>query len=188
MNSQFRMEMPVFPGDCTISYPYRRYLEKSLDLETSKLYAEWWKIAPSFSVGWFSQSLDKVTGYTGWQYGISIPVWFWAPAGKIQYSRRSVEIARNNLEFERTRMSSRILKLRVQFERSRKTLDFYDNTVLAQAGDLIKTAETSYKAGEIDIFDYLVIVNQGFSIRFDYLDALNKYNQSVIQINKLYGK
>jgi cobalt-zinc-cadmium resistance protein CzcA len=46
----------------------------------------------------------------------------------------------------------------------------------------------SYDKGQIDLFEFIMLVSNAFEIQEEYLDALNKYNQSVIQINKLLGK
>ena len=50
---------------------------------------------------------------------------------------------------------------------------------------IIKTAEQSFKHGEIDFFQYIQSIETATEIQLTYLDNLNKYNQTVIAINYL---
>ena len=52
---------------------------------------------------------------------------------------------------------------------------------------MISSAEKSYRAGEINLFQYIFALNEAFSLQLEYLEALNGYNQTVIQINRLLG-
>ena len=51
--------------------------------------------------------------------------------------------------------------------------------------EIIKTAEASYKHGEIDFFQYLQSIETAKEIELDYLENLNNYNKTIIAINYL---
>ena len=46
----------------------------------------------------------------------------------------------------------------------------------------------SYLAGNIDYVEYVLNLDKALSIKSNYLQTLNDYNQSIIAIDKLLGK
>ena len=62
-------------------------------------------------------------------------------------------------------------------------LQFYEATGLKQADEIIKTATLSYNAGEISFAELSQFLTQAIDTKKNYLEVLNKYNQSVIQFN-----
>jgi cobalt-zinc-cadmium resistance protein CzcA len=57
-----------------------------------------------------------------------------------------------------------------------------------QAAEIIKAANESYGVGEISYADYSQYLTQAIDIQKNYLDNLNNYNQSVIQLNYFLNK
>jgi len=58
---------------------------------------------------------------------------------------------------------------------------FYENSGLKQSEEIIKAALLSYQAGEISFAEMSQFFTQAIDIKKNYLQALNEYNQSVIQ-------
>jgi heavy metal efflux system protein len=53
---------------------------------------------------------------------------------------------------------------------------------------IIDQATKSYKAGAIDYLDYIQSLSRALTIKQNYLDALNNYNQTIISIDYITGK
>ena len=53
------------------------------------------------------------------------------------------------------------------------------------ANEILKTAISSYKNGEIDFFEYIQSIESVKQIKLDYLSHLNTYNQIALAINYL---
>ena len=62
-------------------------------------------------------------------------------------------------------------------------LHFYETTGLGQADAIIKAANIAYRAGEISFADLSQFLTQAIDIQRNYLEVLNQYNQSAIQLN-----
>ena len=58
----------------------------------------------------------------------------------------------------------------------------------AEADMIIEQSTRSYKAGALDYLDYILSLNRALSIKQNYLDALNGYNQTIISIDFITGK
>ena len=183
-----RMEVPTLPSNGMEDNLTMDFLESSLKYEKANLRKESWKLAPSFNIGWFTQSLDRVEPFTGWTYGISLPVWFWVPMGKIKSAKIRRDIAYNEIENGLHHLNSRWFRYRKDLEKAEFTLSYFDEKGLALSLSMISSAEKSYRAGEINLFQYIFTLNEAFSLQIEYLDALNSYNQTVIRIYRLLGK
>jgi heavy metal efflux system protein len=57
-----------------------------------------------------------------------------------------------------------------------------------EAEIIIDQASRSYKAGALDYLDYVLTLNRALTIRQNYLDALNSFNQTIISIEYVTGK
>jgi cobalt-zinc-cadmium resistance protein CzcA len=66
-----------------------------------------------------------------------------------------------------------------------ESLHYFSNEGELLSEEIIKTANLSFKHGEIDFFQYIQSIENGFAIKLSYLENLNNYNQTVIEINNL---
>ena len=167
--------------------PNVRHLSENVDLQRLKVKKESWSAAPSFTIGWFTQSIDDVANYTGFQYGLSIPLWLWVPAGRIQAAKINRDIAVNNYEFGKKRFTGEVERLFRQMEKQQLTLEYYERSALKQSALLIESAEKSYQSGEIDYFEYILSLGEAFTLQLEYLGELSSFNQTVIDIDNLIG-
>jgi len=163
-------------------------LDSYLEMERSVLRKESWKLAPSFSVGWFTQSLDEVKPYTGWQYGISVPIWLWTPISRIRTARINRDIAMNEVEFGRLKFRHDLYAAGKELDKASGVLKYFEEKGIMLSESMIRSAATSYLTGEIGLLQYIIILNEAFDIRMEYLDAILEYNLQVIHIKQLLGK
>ncbi|HPS49804.1 MAG TPA: CusA/CzcA family heavy metal efflux RND transporter [Bacteroidales bacterium] len=183
-----RLTTVMKPGLNSENSIYLHYLDLQVDYQKANLRKESWSAAPAFNIGWFTQSIDQMGDYTGFQYGLSIPVWFWVPAGKIQSAKINREIALNEREIGKRQLALELDRLSKSLDQHRSNLDYYEQAALNQSEGMIESAEKSYHAGEIDYFDYVISLGEAFSIQYDYITELGAYNQTVIEINRLIGE
>jgi cobalt-zinc-cadmium resistance protein CzcA len=67
-------------------------------------------------------------------------------------------------------------------------LTYYESTGLAQAEKIIKSSNLAYRGGEISFAELTQYLTQAIDIQRNYLDVLNQYNQSAIQLNFYLNK
>ena len=68
-------------------------------------------------------------------------------------------------------------------KKDEELLTYYETTGLAQADAIIKAANIAYRAGEVSFADLSQFLTQAIDIQRNYLEVLNQYNQSAIQLN-----
>jgi heavy metal efflux system protein len=59
---------------------------------------------------------------------------------------------------------------------------------MPEADLIIDQATLSYKAGALDYLDFVLTINRALTIKQNYLDAMNNYNQTLISIDYITGK
>jgi cobalt-zinc-cadmium resistance protein CzcA len=63
-----------------------------------------------------------------------------------------------------------------------KQIEYFKKHALVQAYELIKTAGTQFEKEEIDYFEYIQGISTGLNLKKDYLETINQYNQTAIQL------
>lgn len=142
---------------------------------------------PGLSVGYLNQQIDGTAGLQGLQFGVGIPIFFWAKQGHVQAAKIGRQQAFSMLQDQQLRVGSDIQK---QLKNARKYLAevaWYEAQGLKMAEVLSASAHKSYQNGEIDYIEYMNSVDQVITLKKGYLDALNLYNTAAIEVQYLTG-
>ena len=167
--------------------PAMRALNQQINVLEASVKNEKMKAFPDLKVGYFNQSIDHTKGFQGWQVAVKVPLWYWSYDGNIQASKIQQEIAQNTLDYEQKSLYLRMQQMQQRIEKYRGSVNFYEEAALAQSDQLILVANMSYYEGEIGYIEYINNVRDAIQIKLEYLDALNNYNQTVIEIEYLLG-
>ncbi|MCH5688854.1 hypothetical protein LWM68_34125 [Niabella sp. W65] len=66
-------------------------------------------------------------------------------------------------------------------------IDFYRNTAIPQANLLITTSQRAFEAGELDYYQLSQSINNAVDVRKQYIELLNQYNQTAIELELIAG-
>jgi len=156
---------------------------------------------PDLSVGYFSQTLQGVQDvnsvprtfgsgdrFSGIQAGITMPLWYKPFAAKVKAAGIRQNIAQTNAEAYSKTLASNYRSLLDEYDKYSKSVDFYEQQAVPEAGYIIEQSGRSYKAGAMDYLDYILNLNRALTIKQNYLDALNSYIQTIINIEYISGK
>lgn len=160
------------------------------------------KLMPDLMVGYFNQSLNgpnqDINGnlvtygsgdrFTGFQVGISIPIF----GAKSQASAiRTIELKKQENEAlaqsVNNELEGRLQSLLQQYYKFQNSLSYYQTNALPQAELILNQAQKGFQSGDIGYVEYTQGLNRSLSVRFNYLDILNQYNQTIIQIEFISG-
>ncbi|WP_019038062.1 CusA/CzcA family heavy metal efflux RND transporter [Psychroflexus tropicus] len=142
------------------------------------------ELLPGISASYFLRSNSAIDqNFNGYQIGLNIPLLFFGDRSKIKsanINERAKEAALEDAKISLKQEQSQLVnRLTVQ----QKALNTYQENQLKMADELLKTAQLSYKAGEIDFFRYVQTLEQAQRIQLDYLTKLREYNQTIIDLN-----
>lgn len=157
------------------------------------------QMLPGFSVGYFNQSLigsqnnngETATSsdrFTGIQAGISIPLFYGADKSRIKVARLEGQMAQTRASYFNTQLQGQYNQQLQSVAKFQGSLNYYKQKAAPQADLILENAQKSFENGAINYVEYFQSLNQGLQIKFNYLNTLNGYNQSIIGLEYLLGQ
>ena len=144
------------------------------------------QLLPDISLDYFQGTNSGIDEQLiGYQIGLKIPILFGGQASKIKAAKLEQNIISERARDYKLQMRSQYNSLISRLEKFREALTYYEGNGELLSEQIIKTATRSYQEGEIDFFQYIQSLENATSIKLNYLENLNSYNQVVIQINHL---
>ena len=162
------------------------YFESSKDYYNSAINLESQNLLPDLSFEYFqgiNSSLNS--SINGYQIGVKIPLLFSGNSSKIKASKLAFKVAEEQQKNYSLSYEAEFSKLLAKLEQLDEALVYYETQGKHLSEEIIKTAEQSFKHGEIDFFQFIQSIENAKEIELSYLDNLNQYNQTVIAINHL---
>lgn len=125
--------------------------------------------------------------FMGFEVGVNIPLAFWAQKAKVKAAKKEVEMA-NAERDEQMKNLEKTYKMRVNdYLKAKNSLDYYRQGGLKQAYDMVEISRAAYEQGSIDYIELIQNIQTAADIRMNFIQAVNDYNQAVIELNYLQG-
>jgi cobalt-zinc-cadmium resistance protein CzcA len=121
----------------------------------------------------------------GYQVGIKIPLLFSGQSSRIKAAGIAEEIANQESNEYKIQLNAKFNALNIQLNQLSKALVYYEEEGAALSDEILKTANGSFRNGEIDFYQYIQSIESAYEVKLEYLDKLNEYNTIVIEINYL---
>lgn len=164
-----------------------QYKELETQIHKNILNVEKNLLLPDITLSYYNGT-NKYPGsknYSGFQVGLSIPLFFSAQRSKIESGKIAVSISKNeedkyllNLKLRREELMSEVRKLR-------ESLSYFTTTGKKLGAEIVSSAKEGYESQEIDLFEYVQSIENAMIIEVEYLDWLAKYNNVVLELNYL---
>lgn len=167
--------------------PVATYLKQNVSVAASQYQLQKANLLPDIFGQLAQQQVNGQKGFYLYQFGISVPLWFRPQQGRIQAAKIETEIRENEYENQLLVLETELQKLLEQYRQYLQMLTYYENQGLLIAGEILKNSTLNYRAGEIGYVEYLLNINQIIEIRTNYYQTLNRYNQTVVEIEYLTG-
>ena len=184
-NEALKKLEPVFADTLFTSHPLSALQEQNIFISGAELAVTQQSSKPNFEGRFFSQRLYGTTPYySGFSLTVGIPI-FGKKGFKqeIEAGRLDQQYQQSLFDYQKQSLSAGYKIAFLQIQKNIDLLNYYEQTGLSQAVSIIKAAQLSYRAGEISFAELSQYLAQAIDIERNYLDVLNEYNQSVIQLN-----
>jgi cobalt-zinc-cadmium resistance protein CzcA len=188
-------------SDPVANNPALNYFRQEIEVSKFERKLESNRILPDITLGWSSQTIQGTQEINGFprafglndrfnsiQAGISIPLWFSASAAKVKAAKVRQQMNETKAEYYSRSLQGNYRELLQEYTRYQSSVDYYENQAIPEARLIIQQSTKSYKAGALDYLEYVQSLSRALSIRQSYLDAVNNYNQTIIQIEFITGK
>ncbi|NEM98470.1 CusA/CzcA family heavy metal efflux RND transporter [Pontibacter burrus] len=187
--------------DTIAAQVWLQYLQGEVQVAKQETKLEKARLLPDFSIGYFNQTFigesfatdpGRVYGssdrFTGVEAGISVPLWFGAQKSRIQAARLNEQAAQKQAEAQQKQLETDMQNALQELQKQAQQLYYYEQGALQQATQLEKAANLSFRLGEVDYVEFVQAMDQAYSLRLQYLNALLNYNQSIINLQFLTGE
>ena len=143
-------------------------------------------LLPDLSVEYFQGTNSGLnTNIKGYQFGLKIPLLFSGNASKIKASKIAQNVVEQQKQEYKVKLNIEYQSLLAKLKQYNEAVDYYEAQGETLSEEIIKTAERTFKEGEIDFFQYIQSIETAKDIELNFLENLNKYNQTIIAINYL---
>jgi cobalt-zinc-cadmium resistance protein CzcA len=193
--------VPVRDSTVLRGNPSLGQVKQQVDIVKFEKKLERSRALPDFKIGYFSQTMQgtqEVNGLprtfgvgdrlTGIQAGIEVPLWFTSFASKVKAAKIKEQVAVTDAESYSRLLQGKYQSLLDEYEKYRLSVEYYEKQAIPEAGMIIDQSVRSYKAGALDYLEYVLSLSRALSIKQNYLEALNNYNQTIINIEFITGK
>lgn len=176
-------------------HPTLKILEQEVSLATASTELERSMFLPQIQLGYFNSSMvgsganDVYYGHSKrFQYGaigIGIPIFYGAQKAKVAASKINEDIIQQNYTIASQKLRHAYQSQFVTYRNQLASLSYFEETALENSKLIKYTATQQFDSGEIDYLSWVMLINQAITIQNDYLDAVNRLNDSIIQLQFL---
>ena len=177
--------------DSTIkNHPQLQLQQQNINIAQAALNVQQQNRSPNFEGRFFSQKLYGVSNpYSGFSVTVGIPLFGGSTnRNKVKAGQLEQTYQQSVLDYERLELITNYNQSYQQLLKDQDLLSYYEKTGLAQAEAIIKSSNLAYRGGEINFSELTQYLSQAIDIRKNYLDVLNQFNQSAIQLNYYLNK
>lgn len=168
------------------NHPLLAMKEAEVQLAERELSLSKNELLPGISASYFVRSNSAIDrNFNGYQVGLNIPLLFFGDRAKIKAQKLQTEVVEFEKEQTQLDLENKSTQLLNRITAQTESLNNFEETQLQVAEEILKTAESSFKNGEIDFFQYAQSVDNALQIKLEYLNLLASYNQQIIQFNYL---
>jgi cobalt-zinc-cadmium resistance protein CzcA len=162
------------------------FFDASLNYQQAQTKLEKQSLLPDLSAAYFQGTNNNLNQTViGYQFGLKIPFLFGGQRSKIKASKITEDIvSEQKIDYEK-QLNAEYELLTAKLRQHEESIDYYETQGKILSEEIIKTANRTFKEGEIDFFQYIQSLETAKEIQLSYLEQLNQYNQTVITINYL---
>ena len=120
--------------------------------------------------------------------GLSIPLWFWKPAAMVSQAKAEKAMAEADLQAMRVGTSADLKTAWVRAQTTKRLAEIYTTTLLPQAQEALKVAESGYQTGSTGFLDLLDAQRSLLNYRLEYYQDLAEYEQRLAELERVVGR
>ena len=142
---------------------------------------------PKIDLGYVNQNIDGVSGFYGWQVGVSVPLLFFSQAGKVKASKLDYAIAGQHFEQKRLEVNAEFSQLLSRYKVLQNVIDYYEKEALPLADEQIQASNMAYNLGSIDYVQFIQNVEAAINIKQEFLNQQAELFELSVRLKYLTG-
>jgi len=167
------------------SHPQVALLQQNVNIARAEVAVQSQSRKPGFEGRFFSQRLYGMSNpYSGFSVSVMVPLFGnGAYRNKLKAATLEQNYRQSLVDYETQSLQASYRQYIQQVMKYAALLKYYEQTGNGQAQAIIKSASLAYRGGEISFAELAQYLAQATDIQKNYLDVLQQFNMSAIQLN-----
>jgi cobalt-zinc-cadmium resistance protein CzcA len=181
------MPLLVATPDSVATVPEYQYLQNEALKNDAELRVEKQLLFPDLTISYFNGTnrYEGARHYQGFEVGVGIPIFFSEQRARIRAKGYQIEATGHMQEHYIRMYGQRLEELMTNLQKYGEEITFYMENGRELASELSRSAQISYREGEIDFFRFVMSLDEAAQIELNHLESLYLYNETVLDINYL---
>lgn len=196
--SSFKKEIEgsAFADTTAAAHPQVQYYLAQEKTALAQTAAERTKLTPDFSIGYSNQSIigyqspdginqkyyDDGDRFNIVSLSLGIPLFNKATKARIRAGKVNEEVTRINTEATAQQVKTNLQQLNSEYIKLQRNVQYYEQTGLQQAELIVNNAKLAFENGEISYLEWTMLMNNAVGIQLNYIEAVSRYNETLIQL------
>jgi cobalt-zinc-cadmium resistance protein CzcA len=121
----------------------------------------------------------------GFQVGVALPILFSGNVSKAKVAKLELQSWEQQKQNEEVKIEQYIKQKTNELAKYQEAINYYNAFGKKLSDEIIKVANSSYKNGEIDFFQYIQSLENSTIIQVEYLDTILRFNQTQLDLQYL---
>jgi cobalt-zinc-cadmium resistance protein CzcA len=126
--------------------------------------------------------------FQGFTVGVNLPIFAGSSSARTRAAKINIDREKQNAEYLQAQLKSKLTEELEQLNTFQSLMDYYKTTATPNADKIITNATKAYQSGDISYVEYVQAIETSMDILFNYTDAIQKYNQTVMNIRYLINQ
>lgn len=192
---KFKMTFEEESADKTIAnFPSIKLFEQEVTINKAEIALEKSKKMPELIGGVYWQTFnantniqDSFNGVFG-QFGIALQLFNSSFNNKKKALEINTQITENDLSNEKLKLQMQYQELLQVYAKHITTIEYYETKALKSVDIVTKAANDKFINGDINYLEWVLLINQNTEIQSNYIEAIRKGNETIINLMNLTSK
>ena len=146
------------------------------------------KALPGLAFGYFNQGERNTPFQNRFRLGITVPLWYGQYKSQISAAKTSLLITEQQALAYRQQLLLANSDAAASVKAGVQQLQYYQNTGLPKANDILNTAKRLFESGQNDYINFLRTISDVYAIQLKYLQAVKDYKTAQLNVQFLKGQ
>lgn len=165
---------------------YNTYLESITKNYKTQLQLQKQHWLPDLNLDYFQGKNNGLSqSLYGFQVGLAVPILFSGTIAKTKVAQLELQSWEQQKQNEEQKIERYISQKKNEITKHQEAITYYNQYGKKLSDEIIKVANSSYKNGEIDFFQYIQSLENATTIQVDYLDTILQFNSTQLDLQYL---
>jgi cobalt-zinc-cadmium resistance protein CzcA len=165
---------------------YNTYLESITKNYKTQLQLQKQHWLPDLNLDYFQGKNNGLSqSLYGFQVGLAVPILFSGTIAKTKVAQLELQSWEQQKQNEEQKIERYISQKKNEITKYQEAITYYNQYGKKLSDEIIKVANSSYKNGEIDFFQYIQSLENATTIQVDYLDTILQFNSTQLDLQYL---